>query len=60
MAKLIAPAWYGSLLASNPDISQKYKIGDISKRVANTLQPAKKYTKNMLKFKWLNAGIRYT
>ncbi len=32
-----APACYGSSLGSNPDISQKYKIGDISKGVANTL-----------------------
>jgi hypothetical protein len=29
-----APACYGSSLVSNPDISQKYKIGDISKGVA--------------------------
>ncbi len=39
-----APACYGSSLGSNPDISQKYKMGNISKGVANTLQPAKKYT----------------
>ncbi len=33
-----APACYGSSLGSNPDISQKkYKMGDISKGVANTL-----------------------
>ncbi len=32
-----APACYGSYLGSNPDISQKYKMGDISKGVANTL-----------------------
>jgi hypothetical protein len=31
-----APACYGSSLGSNPDISQKYKMGDISKGVANT------------------------
>jgi hypothetical protein len=37
----------GSSLGSNPDISQKCKMGDISKGVANTLQPAKKiYNKN--------------
>jgi hypothetical protein len=27
---------YGSSLGSNPDISQKYKMGDISNGVANT------------------------
>jgi hypothetical protein len=32
-----APACYGSSLGSNPDIFQKYKMGDISKRVANKL-----------------------
>jgi hypothetical protein len=31
-----APACYGSSLGSNPDISQKFKMGDISKGVANT------------------------
>jgi hypothetical protein len=40
-----APACYGSSLGSNPDNSQEYKMGDISKGVANTLQPVKKYTK---------------
>jgi hypothetical protein len=30
-----APACYGSSLGSNPDISQKHKMGD------NTLKPAK-------------------
>jgi hypothetical protein len=35
--QLVAPACYGSSLGSNPDISQKYKMGDISKGVANTL-----------------------
>jgi hypothetical protein len=35
VAKLVsAPAYYGSSLGSNPDISQKYKMGDISKGVA--------------------------
>jgi hypothetical protein len=29
------PDCYGSSFSSNPDISQKYKIGDISKGVAN-------------------------
>jgi hypothetical protein len=28
--------------AANPDISQKSYMGDISKELANTLQPAKK------------------
>jgi len=32
-----APAGYGSSFGSNPDIFQKYKTGDISKGVANTL-----------------------
>jgi hypothetical protein len=40
-----APACYGSSLGSNLDISQKYKMGDMSKGVANTLKHAKKYTK---------------
>jgi hypothetical protein len=31
-----APAYYGSSLGSNPDISQKYNMGDISKGVAST------------------------
>jgi hypothetical protein len=33
-------------LGSNPDISQKYKMGDISKRVANTLTRLKNLQKN--------------
>ena len=37
VAKLVAPACYSDSLGSNPDISQKYKMGDISKGVANTL-----------------------
>jgi hypothetical protein len=32
-------------LGSNPDISQKYKMSDISTGVANTPYPAKKYRK---------------
>jgi hypothetical protein len=32
-----APACYGSSLGSNQDISQNYKMGDISKGVANTI-----------------------
>jgi hypothetical protein len=39
---LVARLLAGSSLGSNPDISEKYKMGDISKGVANTLQPAKK------------------
>jgi hypothetical protein len=36
-------------LGSNPDISQKHKMGGISKEVANTLEPAQKiYKKNIL------------
>jgi hypothetical protein len=31
------PVCYGSSLDSNPDISKKYKVGKISKGVANTL-----------------------
>ncbi len=42
-----APACCGSSLGSNPDISQKYKMGDISKEVANTLWRAKRYTKKI-------------
>jgi hypothetical protein len=33
---------YGSSLGSNPDVSQKYKMVDISKEVANTLTRNKK------------------
>ncbi len=36
------PTCYGSILGSNPNIPQKYKMGDISKEVANTFYPAKK------------------
>jgi hypothetical protein len=43
-----APSCYGISLGSNPDISQKYTMGDISKGVANTLKPAKKINKKML------------
>jgi hypothetical protein len=32
-----APTCYGNSLGSNPDISKKYKMEDISKGVANTL-----------------------
>ncbi len=35
-----APACYGSSLGSNSDIFQRYKMGDISKGVAN-YQPKK-------------------
>jgi hypothetical protein len=36
MGGYVGSAPYGSSLGSNPDISEKYKMGDISKRVANT------------------------
>jgi hypothetical protein len=36
------PACYCSSLGSNPDISQKYKTGDISNGVANTRTPKNK------------------
>jgi hypothetical protein len=45
VSKLVAPACCGSSLGSNPDISQKYKMGDISNGVANTLKAAKKIKK---------------
>ncbi len=38
----IAPACNGSSLGSNPDITLKYKMGDISKRVAIALLAAKR------------------
>jgi hypothetical protein len=47
MGKNDPPACYASSLGSNPTISQKYRIGDISKRMANTLWPAKKYTQKL-------------
>jgi hypothetical protein len=45
--RLLATA---ALWGLNPDISQKYKMGDISKGMANTLyiNPAKKYTKMLI------------
>jgi hypothetical protein len=48
-----APACYSSSLALNLDISQKYKMGDISKGVANTGSGshAKKYAKKQAKTK---------
>jgi hypothetical protein len=48
-----APACYGRPLGSNPDISQKYKLDDMSKGVANTL------FKNIRKKKKLYALIKY-
>jgi hypothetical protein len=39
-----APTCHGSSLDSNPDISQKHKMG---KGVTNTLEPAKKYYKKI-------------
>jgi hypothetical protein len=41
------PAFSGSSLGSNPDINQKYKIGDISKGIASTLQLTKKIYKKI-------------
>jgi hypothetical protein len=37
VAKLVARLLATEALVSNPDISQKYKMGDISKGVTNTL-----------------------
>jgi hypothetical protein len=37
MAKLLARLRAAADLGLNPDISQKYKMGDISKGVANAL-----------------------
>ncbi len=37
VAKSVAPACHGSSLSSNSNIFQKYKIGDISIGLANTL-----------------------
>ncbi len=48
VAKMVsAPACYGSSLGSNPDIPQKYKMGDISKGVARPKNIHKKH-------KWLD------
>jgi hypothetical protein len=58
MAKLVAPAFYGNSLGSNPDISQKYKMGDIIKGVANTLMPAKKCIQT--KCPWDDCSSRQT
>ncbi len=45
VARLLATG--GSSLGSNPDISQKYEMGDISKGVASPAHysPSKKYAK---------------
>ncbi len=52
VAKLVAPVC-GSSLGSNPDISRKYKMGDISTGVANTqFSPPKKYTKKVIDIKY--------
>jgi hypothetical protein len=55
VAKLVSrvSACHGSLLGSNPDISQKYNMGDISKGDPNTPKPAKKYTENIWESSWL-------
>jgi hypothetical protein len=42
-----APGCYGSSLGSNPDISKKYKMGDISQGVANTLARQKNKIKKI-------------
>jgi hypothetical protein len=44
------PACYSIYLGSNPNISQKYKMGDISKEGAKTFEPAKKIIKNNSKY----------
>ncbi len=50
MAKLVARLLAKvSSQCSNPIISQKYKVGFISKGVANTLWPAKKIYKEVYK-----------
>jgi hypothetical protein len=41
VAKLVVRLLVTAGLCSNPDISQKFTMGDISKGVANTLLPAK-------------------
>ncbi len=47
-----APACYGSSLGSNPDMSQKYKMCDISKGLVNTLKPINKiYKKPVLRIR---------
>jgi hypothetical protein len=50
-----APAFYGSSLGSNPDISEKIKkMGDISEVVANTLcSPPKNIQKKKKKKRFL-------
>ncbi len=50
---------YDSSLGSNADISQKYKIFDISKGVANTLKLDKK-RKKIGKFLYLLNSICYS
>ncbi len=50
------PACYSSFLGLNPDISQKYKMGDINIEVANTLYPSKKYTKKMFLLEPMGGG----
>jgi hypothetical protein len=46
--------FYGSFLGSNPDISQKYKMGGISKGVAKKSFLPKKYTKGDVKLSVLS------
>jgi hypothetical protein len=44
VAKLVGDGWlsWDRSLGSNRDISQKYKMGDKGKEVANTLWPGQK------------------
>jgi len=36
VSKLVAPVCYGSSLVSNPDISKKYNMGDIGKKMTSS------------------------
>jgi hypothetical protein len=52
VAKLVsATACYGSSLCSNPDISQKYKMGDTNNRSGQNTLAAKKIYK-----KWMRSS----
>ncbi len=52
-----APDCFGSSLGSNSDISQKYKMGDISKGEAYTLYTAKNKQKNFVCDMWSNCWL---
>jgi hypothetical protein len=56
-----APTCYGSSLGSNPDISQEYKIGHISKGVTKHIVARKKTFKNirLIFFIATRSGYRY-